>query len=177
MKKSGFTDSQIIGAFKRAEAGLTVPELCRELGSVRRRSTSGGPSSVAWIPRSWGNSPIESFWGRLKTACIHGRPRASQAGHHELDGLLQLPQIAFELGLSQSHAIRTTLVRGTAQKGRVIWVLRTPQNRGNITLPVVRSEDLLKKLRVYGFWDSGPFTAKPCLTRSNQYSSQFTSTR
>lgn len=31
MKKSRFTDSQIIDALKRAEAGLTVPELCREL--------------------------------------------------------------------------------------------------------------------------------------------------
>ena len=32
MKKSRFTDSQIIDALKRAEGGLTVPELCRELG-------------------------------------------------------------------------------------------------------------------------------------------------
>ena len=32
MKKSRFTDSQIIDALKRAEVGLTVPELCRELG-------------------------------------------------------------------------------------------------------------------------------------------------
>ena len=32
MKKSRFTDSQIIDALKRAEAGLTVPELCRQLG-------------------------------------------------------------------------------------------------------------------------------------------------
>lgn len=32
MKKSRFTDSQIIDALKREEAGLTVPELCRELG-------------------------------------------------------------------------------------------------------------------------------------------------
>ena len=32
MKKSRFTDSQIIDALKRAESGLTVPELCRELG-------------------------------------------------------------------------------------------------------------------------------------------------
>ena len=32
MKKSRFTDSQIIDALKRAEADLTVPELCRELG-------------------------------------------------------------------------------------------------------------------------------------------------
>ena len=32
MKKSRFTDSQIIDALKRAEAGLTIPELCRELG-------------------------------------------------------------------------------------------------------------------------------------------------
>lgn len=32
MKKSRFTDSQIIEAIKRVEAGLVVPELCRELG-------------------------------------------------------------------------------------------------------------------------------------------------
>ena len=32
MKKSRFTDSQIMGALKRVEAGLTVPELCREVG-------------------------------------------------------------------------------------------------------------------------------------------------
>lgn len=32
MKKSRFTDSQIIEALKRVETGLAVPELCRELG-------------------------------------------------------------------------------------------------------------------------------------------------
>ncbi len=32
MKKSRFTDSQILDAIKRAEAGLAVPDLCRELG-------------------------------------------------------------------------------------------------------------------------------------------------
>ena len=32
MKKSRFTDSQIVEVLKRVEAGLGVPELCRELG-------------------------------------------------------------------------------------------------------------------------------------------------
>lgn len=32
MKKSRFTDSQIMDALKRAESGVSVPELCRELG-------------------------------------------------------------------------------------------------------------------------------------------------
>ena len=32
MKKSRFTDSQIMDALKRAEAGLAVPEVCRDLG-------------------------------------------------------------------------------------------------------------------------------------------------
>ena len=32
MKKSRFPDSQILDAIKRAEAGLAVPDLCRELG-------------------------------------------------------------------------------------------------------------------------------------------------
>ena len=32
MKKSRFTDSQIMAALKRVEVGLAVPEICRELG-------------------------------------------------------------------------------------------------------------------------------------------------
>jgi putative transposase len=32
MKKSRFSDSQIMGALKRVEAGLGVPDVCRELG-------------------------------------------------------------------------------------------------------------------------------------------------
>ncbi len=32
MNKSKFSDSQIIDALKRVEAGLPVPELCREVG-------------------------------------------------------------------------------------------------------------------------------------------------
>jgi putative transposase len=32
MKMSRFTDSQIMGALKRAEAGINAPDLCRELG-------------------------------------------------------------------------------------------------------------------------------------------------
>ena len=32
MKKSRFTDSQIMAALKRVEAGLPVPQICRELG-------------------------------------------------------------------------------------------------------------------------------------------------
>ncbi|GIZ52657.1 hypothetical protein NCCP691_26710 [Noviherbaspirillum aridicola] len=32
MKKSKFSDSQVIEALKRVEGGLAVPELCRELG-------------------------------------------------------------------------------------------------------------------------------------------------
>jgi putative transposase len=32
MKRSKFSDSQIMDTLKRAEAGLAVPNLCRELG-------------------------------------------------------------------------------------------------------------------------------------------------
>ncbi len=32
MKRSRFTDSQIMEAIKRVESGLPVPELCRDLG-------------------------------------------------------------------------------------------------------------------------------------------------
>ena len=32
MKRSKFTDSQIMDALKRVDAGLVVPDVCRELG-------------------------------------------------------------------------------------------------------------------------------------------------
>ena len=32
MKRSGFSDSQIIDAVKRVESGICVPDICRELG-------------------------------------------------------------------------------------------------------------------------------------------------
>ena len=32
MKRSKFTDAQIIEAIKRVEAGLSVQDLCREIG-------------------------------------------------------------------------------------------------------------------------------------------------
>ena len=32
MKKSRFTDGQILGVLKQAENGVSVPELCRERG-------------------------------------------------------------------------------------------------------------------------------------------------
>jgi len=32
MQKSRFSDSQIMDALKRVEAGLSVPDVCRELG-------------------------------------------------------------------------------------------------------------------------------------------------
>ena len=32
MKRSKFSDSQIVEAVKRVEAGLVVPDICRELG-------------------------------------------------------------------------------------------------------------------------------------------------
>jgi putative transposase len=31
MKKSKYTDSQIMAALKRAETGIAMPEICREL--------------------------------------------------------------------------------------------------------------------------------------------------
>ncbi len=50
MKRSRFTDRQMMDALKRVEAGLAVTELCRELGISRcLRSTSGDRRSVAWI--------------------------------------------------------------------------------------------------------------------------------
>jgi len=53
MKKSRFTDRQIMDVLKRVESGLAVPDLCRELGisTATFYSTTGAASTAAWTCR------------------------------------------------------------------------------------------------------------------------------
>lgn len=51
MKKSRFTDSQIMDALKRAESGISVPDLCRELGSSTATLYKWRAKFGGWIPR------------------------------------------------------------------------------------------------------------------------------
>lgn len=49
MRKSRFTEQQIIGFLKQAESGLPVKEAsAAKAGSASPPSTSGAPSTVAW---------------------------------------------------------------------------------------------------------------------------------
>ena len=77
MKRSKFTDSQITEALKRVEAGLAVPELCRELGIstatfYKWRSKYGG-MDTAMISRL---KELEIENARLKKMYAEGRLKA-----------------------------------------------------------------------------------------------------
>ena len=53
MRKSLFTEAQVIGILKRAEAGQPVAELCRELGITQQtfyrwRRKFGGMEAFPW---------------------------------------------------------------------------------------------------------------------------------
>ena len=72
MKRSKFTDSQIMDALKRVDAGLAVPDVCRELGIstatfYKWRAKYGGmdTSMMARMKERTGpanlNTPISEF--------------------------------------------------------------------------------------------------------------------
>ncbi|AKK23921.1 transposase [Pandoraea oxalativorans] len=80
MKKSRFTDSQILEALKRAEAGLAVPELCRELGIssatfYKWRSKYGG-MDASMMSRM---KELEAENTRLRKMCIEEKLKAEIA--------------------------------------------------------------------------------------------------
>ncbi len=53
MKKSRFTDAEIMAVLRQGEGGMAVPELCRQhgigsAGSAARRTANGVPDMAAW---------------------------------------------------------------------------------------------------------------------------------
>jgi putative transposase len=46
MRKSKFSEEQIIGVLKEHQAGLPVAEICRRPGSATRRSTRGAQNTA-----------------------------------------------------------------------------------------------------------------------------------
>ena len=53
MKRSKFTDSQIIDALKRVDAAIAVPDICRELGTLALLPfRSGALNPAVWIALS-----------------------------------------------------------------------------------------------------------------------------
>ncbi len=51
MKKSRFTDSQILAVLKQSEAGIADRGCAGSTGSARRRSINGDRSSAGWTLR------------------------------------------------------------------------------------------------------------------------------
>lgn len=77
MKRSKFTDSQIMDALKRVDAGLAVPEVCRELGIstatfYKWRAKYGG-MDTAMMARM---KELEAENARLKKMCIEEKLKA-----------------------------------------------------------------------------------------------------
>jgi len=51
MKRSKFTDEQILKIVREGEAGRKVADLCVRTRSPNSRTTDGRPSSAAWLRR------------------------------------------------------------------------------------------------------------------------------
>ena len=69
MRKSRFTDSQIMAIFRQAEVGAKVPDLCREHGIssatfYKWRSKFGGmdTSMMKWLKSELCQETLEGKW-------------------------------------------------------------------------------------------------------------------
>ena len=75
MRRSRFTDSQIMAVLEQAEAGVKVPDLCREHGIssatfYKWRSRFGGKASVGTT------SACTAFTDRLSSTCASSQRNA-----------------------------------------------------------------------------------------------------
>jgi len=52
MKRSKFSETQVVAILKEGEAGRAVAEICREYGSATRRIISGSRSMEGWKHRT-----------------------------------------------------------------------------------------------------------------------------
>ena len=77
MKRSKFTDSQIMDALKRVDAGLAVPDVCRELGissaTFYKWRTKYGGMDTSMMARM---KELESENARLKKMYIEEKLKA-----------------------------------------------------------------------------------------------------
>ena len=83
MKKSKFSDSQIMDALRRVEAGLPVPDLCREVGIstatfYKWRAKFGG-MDTSMMARM---KELEEENRRLKKMYIEEKPKAASAAEY-----------------------------------------------------------------------------------------------
>ncbi|MBK7089342.1 MAG: transposase [Chitinophagaceae bacterium] len=50
MKRTRFTESQIVASIKKQESGIPAKDVCRELGISDATFTTGKPNMAAWKP-------------------------------------------------------------------------------------------------------------------------------
>ena len=79
MRKSRFTDSQIMDALRRVEAGIGVPDLCRDMGICAKAQKPARSTVMNFWVSFMVNSPKRlRYVSRLKT------PAASETGAEKL---------------------------------------------------------------------------------------------
>jgi transposase InsO family protein len=78
----------------------------------------GISSSMSRKGNCWDNAPTESFWGHLKVACVLGQRfvtrEQAKAAIPDWMAFYNHARLHSMLGVSQPHAVRATLVGGSA---------------------------------------------------------------
>ena len=138
MKKSRFTDSQIIDALKRVEAGLAVPELCRELGIstatfYKWRSKFGGMDASLMARMKELQPEMEA----LRAACPPGEvPDAD------------LPEVAFA---GRSNVGKSSLLNALTGRQGLARTSNTPGRTQELNLFLVGEPPVLRLVDMPGY--------------------------
>jgi transposase InsO family protein len=148
MQSSLVKDALAMASWRRRPAAGLIFHSARGIqycsGELQPALRSRGMrSSMSRKGNCWSNAPTESFWGRLKTACVHGHKFATrEEAMRAVMGWMAFynhRRLHSSLGYLSPMQFAQRWYEAQRKKCRVTAGLRTTRNRGKVRAAIIQS--------------------------------------